>query len=944
MQRFEHPYAKFLDRVEKPSRYTGAEHGSRRKAWDSVQARIVLAFPDIYDIGMSHLGFRMLYKILNDDARTLAERAYTPWVDMQSQLRLHGKLLVSLESARPLCDFDVVGFSLQYELTYTNILTMLELGGIPLRSSARGDADPLVVAGGPVGTHAEPMSPFLDAVLIGDGEEAATEIALAWAEGKRLGESRSERLLRLARIPGVYVPSLYETALDADSGFEVLVGPKQAGAPYPIERRILADISRFPFPDDGPVGGPEAIFDRMSIEIARGCTEGCRFCQAGMIYRPVRERDPAEVIDTVTRALDKSGQDEVSLTALSTADVSSISPLIKRLVEKTAPERVSLGVASLRAYGLAEDLLDDLGRVRASGLTFAPEAGTQRMRDVISKNVTEEQLMETAERSFSRGFDKMKLYFIVGLPTEEDEDVLGIVNVGQNALNVGKRLGRNVKVNVSVSTHVPKPHTPFQWCAMDPLDEIERKQALLRDAVRRVRGLGLKLHDAPTSVLEGILARGDRRLADVIERAFRNGARFDSWDDHLKLDVWQEALEHFAIDTRPFLGTIAVGARVPWDHLDIGLEDGFLAREYRKALAGRSSPPCGKVAGAFIHATNAEDAQAEKRRLVCYDCGVACDLGKMREERLVYLRKLGANERPQPLPLVVAEDGSEAMGPVRARPRRVRPEAARPARPGGVPRRFRLRFEKVGPAALLGHLDLGRELPRAIRRAGVRLRYSEGFHPKPDLSFGPALSLGVASLDEYVDVKLIDAPSEDELIARLGPAASGGLRFLRAVPLEPEDPAVSSIITGARYVIALPRPIVLEQGGVAALEERIAKLLAAPEAKLRRDIGGVGKIVDVRRFIVELALGGDAAHAKLDAAGIVGALVPLEVTLGISPNGSAKVSELVEALFGQALPHLGVRAELIAGAGSPLELLPHRRQARPASPPPAVVAAGAAGA
>src|SRR4051812_15396900 len=529
MQLFEHPYSNFLQSVEKPTRYTGAEHGTRKKDWSTVQARVCLAFPDIYDIGMSHLGFRMLYKILNDDPRTLAERAYTPWVDMQRELRAHGKLLVSLESARPLVDFDVVGFSLQYELTYTNILSMLELGGIPLRSEHRSDADPLVVAGGPVGTHAEPMSPFLDAVLIGDGEEATTEIALAWVEGKRLGESRAERLVRLARLPGVYVPSLYATGLDADSGFEVVLGSKHPDAPFPVERRILADISRFPFPDDGPVGGPEAIFDRMSIEVARGCTEGCRFCQAGMIYRPVRERDPGEVIDTVMRALDKSGQDEVSLTALSTADVSSISPLIKQLVAKTAPERVSLGVASLRAYGLAEDLLDELGKVRASGLTFAPEAGTQRMRDVISKNVTEAQLMEPAQRAFSRRFDKMKLYFILGLPTEEDEDVLGIVDVGKNALGVGKRLGRNVKVNVSVPPHVPKPHTPFQWCAMDSLPEVERKQALLRDAVRRVKGLGLKLHDATTSVLEGILARGDRRLGSVIERAFLGGARFDSW-------------------------------------------------------------------------------------------------------------------------------------------------------------------------------------------------------------------------------------------------------------------------------------------------------------------------------------------------------------------------------------------------------------------------------
>src|SRR5689334_6693798 len=454
MELFQHPYARFLDKVEKPTRYTGAEHGARTKDWSQVSARVCLAFPDIYDIGMSHLGFRILYKVLNDDPRTLAERAYAPWVDMQRELRAEGHLLLSLESARPLSDFDVVGFSLQYELTYTNILTMLDLGGIPLRSANRGDDDPLVIAGGPVATHMEPMAAFLDAVLIGDGEEATREIALAWVETK--GSPRHERLARLARIPGVYVPSLYETAIDPDTKLEVVVGARD-GAPLPVERRMLADLGKFPFPDDGPVGGPEAIFDRMSIEVARGCTEGCRFCQAGMIYRPVRERDPKEIIDTVLRALDKSGQDEVSLTALSTADVPCISPLIKTLAEKTAPERVSLGVASLRAYGLAEDLLDDIRKVRASGLTFAPEAGTQRMRDVINKNVTEAQLMETAERVFSRGFDKMKLYFICGLPTEEDVDVAGIVEVGKNALAVGRRVGKNPRVTVSVSTHVPKP-------------------------------------------------------------------------------------------------------------------------------------------------------------------------------------------------------------------------------------------------------------------------------------------------------------------------------------------------------------------------------------------------------------------------------------------------------------------------------------------------------
>ncbi|HEX2878037.1 MAG TPA: TIGR03960 family B12-binding radical SAM protein, partial [Polyangiaceae bacterium] len=435
-----HPYADFLPKVMKPSRYTGAEHGSRSKDWRSVQAKVCLAFPDVYDIGMSHLGFRILYKILNDDPRTLAERCYTPWVDMMGQLKEHGEFLRSLETHRPLCDFDVVGFSLQFELTYSNVLCMLDLGGIPLRSEHRGDDDPLVIAGGPVATHAEPMAIFFDAIVIGDGEELAKEIALCWTEGKKAGLSRAERLQRLAELSGVYVPSLYTTTLDADTGFEVVDRALYDQAALPVQRRMIPDLSRFPFPADSPVGGPEAIFDRMSIEVARGCTEGCRFCQAGMIYRPVRERDPQEIVDTVEKALCNSGQDEVALTALSTADVSSISPLIKRLAEKTAPERVSLSVASLRAYGLAEDLLDDMKIVRASGLTFAPEAGTQRMRDVINKNVTEEQLMETAERVFSRGYDRMKLYFMIGLPTEQDEDVLGIVDVGKNAHFIGKRL------------------------------------------------------------------------------------------------------------------------------------------------------------------------------------------------------------------------------------------------------------------------------------------------------------------------------------------------------------------------------------------------------------------------------------------------------------------------------------------------------------------------
>jgi radical SAM family uncharacterized protein/radical SAM-linked protein len=921
---FDHPYASLLGRVEKPSRYAGAEHGVRRKEWRSVQARVCLAFPDLYDIGMSHLGFRILYRILNDDPRTLAERCYTPWVDMQRELRASGLPLVSLDSARPLSDFDVVGFSLQYELTYTNILTMLDLGGIPRRSVHRGDDDPLVIAGGPVATHAEPIAPFIDAFVIGDGEEAANDIELAWTEARRAGISRDERLLRLARMPGVYVPSLYETTSDSATGFEVVSGPKHPNAPFPVMRRIVPDLVKFPFPDDGPVGGPEAIFDRMSIEVARGCTEGCRFCQAGMIYRPVRERDPNEVIDTVLSALEKSGQDEVSLTALSTADVSSIYPLIQRLVEKTAPERVSVGVASLRAYGLAEELLDDIKKVRAGGLTFAPEAGTQRMRDVVNKNVTEAQLLETAERVFSRGFDSMKLYFMIGLPTEEDDDVRGITDVGKNALDVGKRVRRGrPKVTVSVSTHVPKPHTPFQWCAMDPLDEVTRKQGILRDSVRGTRGLTLRTHDGKSSVLEGVLARGDSTLAAVIERAYDHGARFDSWDEHLKMDAWQEALAHFEIDTGKFLGTIPVGARLPWDHINVGLENGFLEREYRRALRNRLSPPCGKAKGMFIHHTNVADAETDKRKLICYDCGVACDLGKMREERIGFLTKMGSlvpGQRAELVALAAADKETNDQ-------RRRAPEAYRPPQPGGAPERFRLRFSKTGPAALLGHLDLVRELPRIVRRAGVRTAYTQGFHPKPDMTFSPALSLGVLSLDEYVDIRLIGAPVTDELVERLGRVSPSGIGFSGAARLGPNDPRVSGIIDGARYALALAETVVADLERSESLESRLSRFRASESVRVRRDISGVGKIVDVRRYVTDIALADDALVASVRRAGLVGRIVVLDAHVAITPTGSVKAAEIVEALTGdRACPWSAVRVALTGGGVSPLDLDAHRRK------------------
>ena len=914
----DHPYASFLHEVEKPARYAGGEAGQAKKDWAAVRSRVCLAFPDVYDIGMSHLGYKILYRVLNDDPRLLAERCYTPWVDMERELRRRDLPLVSLESARPLRDFDVVGLSLQYELTYTNCLTLLDLGKIPLRSADRSEKDPLVVAGGPTATHPEPMAPFLDAIVIGDGEERLPQLALLWTELRQKGVPRRERLVRLAELGGIYIPSLYSVSRDPDTGFLVVDRPDAACVgdvpPFPVPRAFVPDLSKYPFPDDGPVGGPEAIFDRMSIEIARGCTEGCRFCQAGMIYRPVRERDPAEIVDTVVRAVKKSGFDEVSLTSLSTADYSCVSPLIKKVVEKLKPENVSLGVSSLRAYGLEEDLLDELGEVRATGLTFAPEAGTQRMRDVINKNVTEEQLLETADRVFSRGWSKMKLYFMIGLPTEEDEDVRGIVATGARALGVGRRhKGGRAKVTVSVSSHVPKPHTPFQWCAMDAPAEIERKQRILQDDARQAR-VDLRTHSSDESVLEGVFARGDRSLADVIEHAYRHGARFDSWAEHFKLDVWRAAFEAHGIDTAIFLGTIPVTARLPWDHIDVGLAEGFLAKEYRKALRNRLSPPCGKTIGSFVHYTNVEAAAADKRPLVCYDCGVACDLSQMRVERIQFLTKMGALRHLPVLPETAARGAHSADG-AQQRRRRESPRAARVRAhgPGEHPRRYRFRFEKTGPAALLGHLDLVREVPRVMRRMGAPLAYSLGFHPRPDLTFSPALSVGVLSLAEVVDIKLLADLDATSMLEEMTELAALGLAFRAGIALGPEDAGITKVLTGARYLVTFARSALSHLGGDAWLTDGVERFLSAPEWKVRREIDGLAKYVDVRSFVTGARMGGIDAAREIARAGLLGDLAVVEVDVKILGSGGVKAAEIAEAITGEhAFPHRAIRADLYA--------------------------------
>ncbi len=939
-----HPYASFLHRVAKPARYTGGEVNERVKDPGSVDVRMALGFPDVYDIGMSHLGTKILYKLLNDHPRIAAERAFCPWVDMEAELRARGLPLVSLETATPLADFDVVGFSLQYELTFTNVLTMLDLAGIPLRAADRGEGAPLVIAGGPVATQPEPVAPFLDALLIGDAEERLPEMLLKVAERKRAGASRGDLLRAIAAVEGFYVPALYATGLDERTGFVVVGEPLDPAAPPRVKRAVVEDLNRYPFPDDAPVAAAEAIFDRMAIEIARGCTEGCRFCQAGMIYRPVRERDPEEIVDTVVRAVKKGGYDEVGLTTLSTADYSCISPLIKKVMERLRAEKVSLSVASLRAYGLDEDLFDEIKSVRATGLTFAPEAGTQRMRNVISKNITDEDLDRTAHRVFSRGWRRMKLYFMIGLPTETDEDVAGIMETGRRMREVGTEYHPRgaVGVTVSVSSHVPKPHTPFQWCAMDTIEEIERKQDTLRDLARRHR-LEFRRHDPRTTFLECLLGRGDRRMADVVEDVWRRGARFDSWDEQLRWSAWTEALAaHPDIPYELFLGTLPVDGRLPWDHLDIGLEPKFLATEYRRALRSKASPPCGKPVGAQVHHTNLAGHEADERVLVCYHCGVECDMTRMREERGAFLRKLGAyappalrayvetTEVPSPVskglvagvevPPSVSEPAAAGSGPAAPAGRRTenggREELPRgnrirrkhdPQRDGaaphdfrqGEPRRYRIRFAKTGVAALTGHLDLVRALPRILRRAGVDPYYSEGYHPKPVMEFSPPLPLGVRSLDELVDLSLAEELDPRELLDRLRAHAPDGMDFVAAARLAGGARKLSRELAAAEYVVRLDREL-LDRGGLdaPALDRAPGDFLARAEAPWPVTRKRVEKTVDLRPEVIAVEwIAGSALPGDLRSFARPRARY-LRTVLHLDTPGHARPEEVAAALLG----------------------------------------------
>jgi radical SAM-linked protein len=788
-------YEDFLPHVAKPGRYINSEINAVHKDLSKVKTKVCLFFPDVYEVGMSHLGLRILYHILNSRIDTACERVFSPWMDYEEHLRRSARPLTSLESNTPLAQFDIIGVTLQYELSYSNILAGLDLAHLPLRADQRTDDQPVIIAGGPCAVNPEPLSAFIDAFFIGEAEEAIHEIIDLRQEYK----TRRSFLEALSEREGYYVPALGGKA---------------------VRRRFIKHLESAAYPDKPLLPLMKPIHDRATVEVARGCIRGCRFCQAGIIYRPYRERSIRRVKDLLRASLSCTGYDELSLASLSAGDYSEIQPLMKDLVSTYRDDHISLSLPSLRVGTLTAEMIRAVAGVRKSGFTLAPEAGTERLRRVINKPVFDADLLSAAETIFSSGWSVLKLYFMVGLPTETDEDLEGIIRLAQEILLVGKKSSkRSVQINITVSTFVPKPHTPFQWFGQVTRDEIKRKQTYLEKGLRK-KGISFKPHDSKTSLLEGAFARGDRSIGAVIEEAVRLGCRFDGWTECFDFSKWKQAFQTCGMDPSALASrSYEPGDALPWDHIHSGVTKKFLQHEYDQARRAEITENC---------------------RVACEHCGIGCrdggtnDFGKAALSNETPPFQIG-NETGDTIPLQAKDDTQKKQD---------------------MAVRYRVKFTKMGRFRFLSHLDLMTLFQRAAARARVPIVFSQGFNPHAKISFGPALSVGVESTSEYLDLETTRNVEPQEIKKALERVLPEEIGILESRLISLKASSLSGSI--GRYVYEVKVLAFFADN----LEERVRSFLSQPSLIVVKE----GKQRELRPCIESISVTSGQIPASLEMA------------------------------------------------------------------------------
>ncbi len=779
-----------LLRVEKPASYLGAEMNAVRKDPATVALRLALVFPDLHELALGNLGLQILQSILNRIPWVWAERAYAPGLDMENELRQRGWPLFALESGDPLSDFHGIGFTLQSELTYTNILNLLDLAQLPLRAAQRHGRQPLIFAGGPTAFNPEPLAPFMDFFVLGDGEEVIGEIARTMREH---GHRDREGLLEaLARIEGIYVPRFHPVRALPDGTLVPEEGARR------IVRRLVSDLDETPYPTRPVVSSTRQVHERVAVEISRGCTRGCRFCQAGMTGRPVRERSPEKIRSLAERSLRNTGYDEVSLVSLSACDHSRATELVDLVSRRAQQLDVSVALPSLRLDSFSLDLASRLVGPRRTGLTFAPEVATDRMRALINKQTTDEQLLDLAEGVYGGGWNHLKLYFMIGLPGEQDADVEAIADLCLRTLARGRKLNRRARLNLGISSFVPKPWTPLQWAPQLQPEETRRRQLLLARALGRNKAIRFGKHDAEESWLEGLITRGDRRVADVIERAWRLGCRFDAWGEHRRIDLWRQAIEEEGWDPQRSLRARALEEPLPWDVADPLISRDWLRKEWGRAQRGAALQDC--------------------RSGPCGRCGTNKRFPKLCEEM------------QRAAPPVEFETSLPSL------PRRQRPDPVQ---------RLILRTARMRPASYLSNRDMLATWIRALRRARVPLAFSQGFHAHPRVALSSALPVGEDSLDDYLDLLLVESRAGEDLLRDLSQLLPEGLFVLGSAQIGLREPSLMATLAGLRYGIRVPLP--REE-----LAERLQSLLDSPQLIVTRRTKKGPRRRDLRPALVRL--------------------------------------------------------------------------------------------